>query len=58
MTSLAVLDEDLQRALQREQARLAIHQRQHLHAERGLQRGVFVQLVEHLPRLRAALAAR
>ena len=33
MTDLAVLDVDLQRALEREQARLAVHQRQHLHAE-------------------------
>ncbi len=39
---------DLQGALERKQARLAIHQRQHLHAEGGLQRGVLVQLVEHL----------
>ena len=51
----AVFDKDLQSALDRQQARLAIHQRQQLHAKGGLQRGVFVQLVEHLVRLRAAL---
>ena len=34
---LPVLDEDLQSPFQRQSARLAIHQRQQLHAERGLQ---------------------
>ena len=32
---LAVFDEDLQDALERQQARFAVHQRQHLHAEGG-----------------------
>ena len=52
---LAVLDEDLQGTLERQQARFAVHQRQHLHAKGGLQGGVFVELVEHLLGLRAAL---
>ena len=52
---LAVFDEDLQSLLQRQRARLAIHQRQHLHAEGGLQSRVFVKLVQHLLGLCTAL---
>ncbi len=44
----AVLDVELQRPFQREQPRLAVDQRQQLHAERRLQRRVLEELVEHL----------
>ena len=44
----AVLDVDLQGPLQRQQARLAIDQRQQLHAEGRLQRRVLEELVEDL----------
>ena len=51
----AVLDEDLQGPLERQQARLAVHQRQQLHAEGRLQRRVLEELVEDLLGLGAAL---
>ncbi len=55
-----MFDEQLQGALERQQTRLAAptfvgDQGQHLHAEGGLQRGVLVELVEHLLGLGAAL---
>ena len=51
----AVFDEDLQYALEGEQARFAFHQCQHIDAEGGLKLGVFVQAVEHALGLRVAL---
>ena len=50
----AMLDKDLQRTLQRKQARHAIHQRQQLHAESRLQGGVLVQLIQYFFGLGAA----
>ena len=40
-----MLDVDLQRPLQAEGARFAVHQRQHLNAECALKLGEFVQLI-------------
>src|SRR5574341_1193371 len=51
----AVADPGSQRGLERQDARLAIDQGQHLHAERALQGRVFEKLVEHFARLRPAL---
>ena len=50
-----VVDVDLQHPLQREQARLLVHQGQQLHAERRLQGRVLEQLVQDLARLGVAL---
>jgi hypothetical protein len=50
-----VVDVDLQGPLQREQARLFIHQGQHLNTKGGLQGGMLVKLVQHLQRLGAPL---
>ena len=43
----AVAQEFVQNLLQIQQARLAVHQRNHVDAERVLQLGEFVQLVQH-----------
>ena len=51
----AVIEEDLEQAPKWEHARHAVDQRQELDTERGLQRCVFVEAVERLLRLRAAL---
>ena len=51
ITSIAMLDVDLQRPLQAEQARLAVDQGQHVDAEGGLQRRVLEKLIEHLARV-------
>ncbi len=45
---LAVLDEELQHALEAEQPRVAIDQRQHLHAKGLLQRRVLEEVGEHI----------
>ena len=42
-------------SLRRDDARLPVHQRQHVDEEGGLHGGVFVEVVEHLARLRFAL---
>jgi len=42
-------------ALERKRARLSVYQSQQLHAESGLERCEFVQLVEHFFRLGSAL---
>lgn len=52
---LTMLDEYLQRALQRKRPRLAVHKGEHLRAEGSLQGRIFVKLVQHLLWLRAAL---
>ena len=46
-----VLNVDTQRLLQRQHARLALHQRQHDNAERALQRRQLEQIVEHILRI-------
>ena len=51
----AVVDEELQRLLQAQHDRTPVDDRQHDHAERGLQRRVLVQVVEHREHLRFAL---
>ena len=52
---LAVIQELAQQALERQQLRLAVDQRQHVEAERGLHRGVLVQVVEHRVRVGVTL---
>ena len=51
----AVVDEELQRLLQAQHHRPSLDDRQHDHAERLLQRGVLVEVVEHGVDLRLAL---
>ena len=51
---LAMFDKDHQCALERQQSRLAIHQRQHLHTKSRLQHSVLIKLVQHSFWLRAA----
>ena len=50
-----VLDEGLVRFLKREQFRLAVIDREHVDRERGLHRGVLVEIVDHDLRQRVAL---
>jgi len=52
---LAVFNVDLQGALEGQHAGLTLHQGQQMHAEGGLQGGIFVELIEHLLGLGAAL---
>ena len=51
----AMIHVDLQRALEAEQARLAVDQRQQIDAERALERRVLEELVQHLAGRGAAL---
>ena len=51
----AVLNVMLQDGLQRQRLRLAINEREHVHAECGAERSELQQLVEHLVRIPVAL---
>src|SRR6185295_18584962 len=44
----AVVDKVAERAFERQQPRLVVDQREHLHPESGLERSVLEQLVDHL----------
>ena len=52
---LAVVDVVLEHAAQRQRLRLPVDQRQHVHVERELHRGVLEQVVQHLVRVGVAL---
>ena len=52
----APVDVVLEDLLERQRLRLAVDQREHVHVERELQRGVLEQVVEHLARRGVALA--
>jgi hypothetical protein len=51
----AVVDVVLEDALERQRLRLAVDEREHVHVERELHRGVLEQVVQHLVRVRVAL---
>ena len=51
----AVVDVVLEDALERQRLGLAVDERQHVHVERELHRGVLEQVVQHLVRVRVAL---
>ena len=51
----AVVDVVLEHRLQRQRLRLAVDQGEHVQVERGLQRRVLEQVVQHLVRVRVAL---